>query len=149
MPMSPSESHPSHICYKHRPSHPSSFDPNYLVKSTNYEASHKGKVVPEPKNQTMKTYEEVEVKLHAFLTSPLDGGEWSAWRSGRFISDRRSPCTHWIGGWVGHTVVKRGTCPAWNQKPVLQPGMKKHYQQTFQVWFLITKRSCLNCRGLL
>jgi len=34
--------------------------------------------------------------LHAFLTSPLDGGEWSASRLGRF-----NPDTHWRGGWVG------------------------------------------------
>jgi hypothetical protein len=44
----------------------------------------------------MKTYGEVEVLLHAFLTSALDGGEWSASRPGRFI-----PITHWIGGSVG------------------------------------------------
>jgi hypothetical protein len=31
----------------------------------------------------MKTYERVEVKLHVFLTSVLDGGEWSASRLGR------------------------------------------------------------------
>jgi hypothetical protein len=39
------------------------------------------------------------------LTSALDGGEWSALRSGRFISRRRDPGTHWIGGWVDPRVV--------------------------------------------
>ena len=32
----------------------------------------------------MKRYVGVEVQLHAFLTSALDGGEWSAPRPGRF-----------------------------------------------------------------
>jgi len=32
----------------------------------------------------------------AFLTLALDGGKWSASRSGRFLSS-----SHWIGGWVG------------------------------------------------
>jgi hypothetical protein len=31
-----------------------------------------------------------------FLTSALDGGEWSASHPGRF-----TPCTHWTWGWVG------------------------------------------------
>jgi hypothetical protein len=35
------------------------------------------------------------------LTSALDGGEWSASRSGRFILRERALGTHWIGGWVG------------------------------------------------
>jgi hypothetical protein len=35
------------------------------------------------------------------LTSALDGGEWSASRSGRFTPRERAPGTHWIGGWVG------------------------------------------------
>jgi len=33
----------------------------------------------------MKTYEEMEVKLHAFLNLVLDGSEWSDSRPGRFI----------------------------------------------------------------
>jgi hypothetical protein len=32
----------------------------------------------------MKTYWGVEIQLHAFLTSALDGGEWSASHPGRF-----------------------------------------------------------------
>jgi hypothetical protein len=47
-----------------------------------------------------------------FLTSALDGGEWSASRPCCFIPGERAPSTHSIGGWVGprvglHTVEKR------------------------------------------
>jgi len=49
----------------------------------------------------MKTYWGVEIYCHAFLILALDGGEWSASRSGRFISGGRAPGTHWIGGWMG------------------------------------------------
>jgi hypothetical protein len=50
----------------------------------------------------MKTYWGVEAKLHAFLTSALDGSEWSASRPGRFTPRERVPGTNWIGGWVYH-----------------------------------------------
>jgi hypothetical protein len=40
----------------------------------------------------------VEVQLHVFLTSTLDGGEWSASRPGRFTPGVRAPGTHLIGG---------------------------------------------------
>jgi len=40
------------------------------------------------------------------LTSALDGGEWSALRTGRFIPGERAPGTHWIGGWVLYKIVK-------------------------------------------
>jgi len=43
----------------------------------------------------------MEVWLHAFLTTALDGGEWSALCSGRFTPAERIPGTHRIGGWVG------------------------------------------------
>jgi len=45
------------------------------------------------KHHAMKTYEGVEVQLHAILTSSLDKGEWSASRPSRFIPGK-------MGGWV-------------------------------------------------
>jgi hypothetical protein len=36
-----------------------------------------------------------------FLTSALDGGEWSASRPSRFTPRGNAPGTHWIGCWVG------------------------------------------------
>jgi hypothetical protein len=47
-----------------------------------------------------------------YLTSALDGGEWSASRPGRFTPKEIALSTHWIGGWVGprdvlDAVVKR------------------------------------------
>jgi hypothetical protein len=53
----------------------------------------------------MKAYWGVEVYLHAFLTSELDGGKWSASRPGHFTFRERDPGTHWIGGWVGPRAV--------------------------------------------
>jgi hypothetical protein len=66
----------------------------YKVKCTG-----KSKVVPE--HHAMKTYWGVEVWHHTFLTSKLDGGEWSASRPGRFSPRERVSGTHWIGCWVG------------------------------------------------
>jgi hypothetical protein len=40
-----------------------------------------------------------------YLTSAIDGGEWSASRPGRFTPKERAPGTHWIGGWVGPRAV--------------------------------------------
>jgi hypothetical protein len=48
----------------------------------------------------MKVYGGVDVYIHIFFTSALDGGEWSASRPGRFTPGERTPGTHWIGGWV-------------------------------------------------
>jgi hypothetical protein len=39
------------------------------------------------------------------LTLALDGGEWSASRSGRFTPREWAPGTHWIGDWVGTRAV--------------------------------------------
>jgi hypothetical protein len=51
----------------------------------------------------MKTYWGVEVQIHAFLTSALDGGELSASRPGSFKPRERVPSNHWIGGWVSYS----------------------------------------------
>jgi hypothetical protein len=64
----------------------------------------------------MKRIEGVEVWLQAFLTSVLDGGEWSVSHPGRFTPRERAPVTHWIGGCVGPRVgldvVVRGKIPS-------------------------------------
>jgi hypothetical protein len=39
----------------------------------------------------MKTYGEVDVYIHIFLTSALVGGEWSASRPCRFIPEKEPP----------------------------------------------------------
>jgi hypothetical protein len=49
----------------------------------------------------MKTYGGVDVEIHIFLTSALNGGEWSATSPGRFTPGEIASSTHWIGGWVG------------------------------------------------
>jgi hypothetical protein len=38
-----------------------------------------------------------------FLTSALDGDEWSNSCPGRFTRRGKIPGTHWIGGWKGHS----------------------------------------------
>jgi hypothetical protein len=81
----------------------------------------------------MKAYWGVYVKLYAFLTSTLDGGEWSASRSSRFNHRERTPGTHWIGDWVGpraglDTVVKRKIpCPCRDTNPpIIQPVAQRY-----------------------
>jgi hypothetical protein len=53
----------------------------------------------------MKMYGGLQRKLHAFLPSALDVGEWSASRPGRFTLREKATGTHWIGGWVGPRAV--------------------------------------------
>jgi hypothetical protein len=82
------------------------------------------------KHHDMKTYWGRGGIVHACLTSVLDGGEWSASRTGRFTPGERALDTHWIGGWVGSrtgvdTVVKRKIpSPRWKSNPgilIIQP----------------------------
>jgi len=49
------------------------------------------------------------MKMHqAFLTSPLDGGEWSASYPGCFpIPRKRVHGTHWTGGLVDHKTSQK------------------------------------------
>jgi hypothetical protein len=48
----------------------------------------------------MKTYWGVEVQRHAFFTSALEAGEWSALRLGRCKPGVRAPETHCVESWV-------------------------------------------------
>jgi hypothetical protein len=52
----------------------------------------------------MKTYGSIELYFHAFLTSALDRGEWSASCPDRFTSKEMAPSTNWMG---------MGPEPAW------------------------------------
>jgi hypothetical protein len=52
------------------------------------------------KHNAMKTYWGVEIQIHSFLISALDGGKWSALRPGRFTPRETVPDTQKIGGWV-------------------------------------------------
>jgi len=49
---------------------------------------------------------EMEVQVHTFLTSALDGGEWSASCSSCFIPRERTPALTGEGaGWVSESVL--------------------------------------------
>jgi hypothetical protein len=83
----------------------------------------------------MKKYWGVEIQLHAFLTSALDGSEWSASCPGHFIPRERTPGTIWIGDWVGpravlDAVVKR-KIPSLRREsnprtPIVQPVAQRY-----------------------
>ena len=45
----------------------------------------------------LKRVEEVDVELRLFLTSALDGDEWSSSRYGRFTLRERVPVVFWDG----------------------------------------------------
>jgi hypothetical protein len=49
----------------------------------------------------MKTYGEVDVYIHIFLTSAIVRDEWSASRPCRFTPRERASGTNWIRGWMG------------------------------------------------
>jgi hypothetical protein len=51
----------------------------------------------------MKMHGLMDVKPHAFLTSALDGGEWSIPYHGHFMPREGAPVAHRLGGWVGPT----------------------------------------------
>jgi len=53
----------------------------------------------------MKTYWGVELQRHAFLTSALEGGEWSASHPGRFIPRETALSTiDYEVGWAPESV---------------------------------------------
>jgi hypothetical protein len=53
----------------------------------------------------MKVYGGVDVYTHIFLTSAVDGGEWSASRPARFTPGKEpSVPTRWEAGWTPEPV---------------------------------------------
>jgi hypothetical protein len=79
----------------------------------------------------MKTYGGLDVYSHAFLTSALVGGEWSATRPGHFTPGERVPGTHWIGGWVG---LRAGLDDVETRKFLTLPGLECRTQFLFYRW---------------
>jgi hypothetical protein len=72
----------------------------------------------------MKTYGGVEICIHVFFTSSLDGGELSFSRPGSFIPGVIVSGTNWTGDWLGPRVdlgaVKKTkiSCPCRESNPV-------------------------------
>jgi hypothetical protein len=50
----------------------------------------------------MKIYRAAETQLHVFLTSSLDGDEWSVTGPNRYNTRERAPGTNYREEWVGH-----------------------------------------------
>jgi hypothetical protein len=66
-----------------------------------------------------------------FLTSGLDGSEWSATSPGRFIPGEIAHGTYWIGGCVGpiaglDVIEKRQIAFAGNLTPAIQPAARRY-----------------------
>jgi hypothetical protein len=64
----------------------------------------------------MKTYGEVDVQTHIFLTYVIAGNEWSASSPGE-----RALGTYWIGGWVD---PRAGLDDVTKRKSLTQPGLE-------------------------
>jgi hypothetical protein len=75
------------------------------------------------KCRTIKTHWEVEVQLHAFLTTAPDGGEWPASCPDGSTPGEGVTGTHWIGDWVGPTAIqdavakKKNSCTCRESNP--------------------------------
>jgi hypothetical protein len=88
----------------------------------------KGKVV---KHYAMKTYGGSGGIALLFLTSALDGSEWSASSPGSFTPGEKGPVTNWIGGWVSSRVgldamKKRKPYPCRESNPGVQPVANRY-----------------------
>jgi hypothetical protein len=80
----------------------------------------------------MKAYGEMNVQLHAFLASALDGFEWPSSRFCLFISVKELLVPTGVGGWVDPSVgldllAKREIlAPAGNRTSIVQT-VARHY----------------------
>jgi hypothetical protein len=72
-----------------------------------------------------------------FLTSALDGGEWSASCPSRSTHRETVPNTHWIGGWVGlrggleAVEKKKNSCPCRESKPAISPSLYRVSEEIY------------------
>jgi hypothetical protein len=92
----------------------------------------------------------VEVQLQSFLTSALDGGEWSASQPALFTPRERAPGTHWIGGWVGSravldAVVKRKIASFRRKSNPRPPIFQPVAQRKFKYLRTVASKSNQNC----
>jgi hypothetical protein len=62
---------------------------------------HIGKRLSDPATRYGGAWGERRYSSYSFLTSTLDGGEWSASRPGRALPRGKNSGTHCTGGWVG------------------------------------------------
>jgi hypothetical protein len=70
--------------------------------------------------------EDVGVYLHPFLTSPLNGGKWSASHTCRFTQVYRVPGTHYTGRWASSTVrLTLRKIPFWESNSGLSKSWRK------------------------
>jgi hypothetical protein len=87
----------------------------------------------------MKAYWGAEVYLHAFLSSALDGGEWSALRPGRFTPREMAPCfplNRRVGGpqsRSGRGGVKKNSQPLPGlETPIIQIVAQRYTTEPFR-----------------
>jgi hypothetical protein len=104
----------------------------------------------------MKVYWEWSYSSTYSLTSALDGGEWSASRTGRSTPRESAPVTHWIRGWVGpravlDAVVKRkihNSCRdsnPWSSSPWPSAIPLSYHGSIWQKFNQIQKNIAFNC----
>jgi hypothetical protein len=71
----------------------------------------------------------------SFLTSALDGGEWSASRPDHFTPGERVPGTHWTGVWVGlRASVDAKVNKSFLPLPVTETRSSSLYSVTMAYW---------------
>jgi hypothetical protein len=72
----------------------------------------------------------------SFLTSALDGGQWSASHPGRFTPGEGAPAIHCVGDWMGPEpgwtlwTRERSLTPAGNKTLAVQPVAHRYTDRT-------------------
>jgi hypothetical protein len=83
-------------------------------------------------HRVLRHEDEWESRIPPFLTSVLDGCEWSVLRPFRITPRERSPSTHWIGGWMMPEQVLtlwnrcKSLTTAGNRTPDFQPAVRRY-----------------------